>query len=194
MQVVETIEGANGRKVVIFKAINETPNPRLELDNKTKMFFLHRKYNLGDSHTMETAEALEEFAEGLTEVVLAPVFMLEVEGEITLAVEPFRDERNSGMIGFCYMTRIEVESDIGEWSDEARELALCTIENELEEYSNWLNDDVYGYNLYDEKGALIDQNVGYNGNDHEYSGLYDDAGVEVDAFGRTRLVGFVQES
>lgn len=194
MQVTETIESKGGRKVVIFKAMNEEPNPRLSMDNKTKMFFLHRKYTLGDSHTFVTPEALEEFALSLNDVLLAPVFMHELNGEIDLRIEPFRDEANSGMIGFCYMSRQEVEAEFGEWTEESRDLALLGIEEELDEYTAWLNDDIYGYNLYDEKGALIDQNVGYKGADHEESGLYDDAGIEVDAFGRPRLVGFVQES
>jgi hypothetical protein len=194
MQVTETIESPNGRKVVIFKMMNEEPNPRLGMENRTTMFLLHRKYTMGDSHTFETAEALEEFALSVHDVVLAPVFMHELNGEIDLRIDPFRDEANSGMVGFCYITREEVESEFGEWTDESRELALLTLEEELDRYTAWLNDDIYGYNLYDEGGTVIDQNVGYHGADHEASGLYDDAGVEFDAFGRPRLVGFVQES
>jgi len=181
VEVVKEIKLPGGRTVKVFRDTSAA-NPRLGEEVRTRFLFLHKYHNLGDQHDYQTPAEIEKVVNGLDEIVLAPVFMLEEpKGKVLLDMEPFVGESDRcGQLGVMYINRESVEELFGSWSHETRVQALYLLEEDLRVYCEWLNDDFYGFILYDADGSVMVQETGYVGSDHASSGLYDDAGVELD--------------
>lgn len=193
--VIKTIPMPSGRQLKIFRDTS-TKNPRLGDDIRSRFLFLHKQHHLGDPHNYKTPEEIEELVKEMGEIVIAPVFMFEEkDGKVLLDTEPFdkdgwkegQDADCTGQLGVMYIHREFVEEKVGIWNEQARTEAMLMLMEELNEYNEWLNDDVYGFTLIDSDGTIMQQETGYIGSDHAVSGLYDDAGVDLDEKGAPLL-------
>lgn len=183
MQPVKVIKTAGGKTLNIYRD-SSTANPRLSEDVQTRMLFLHERHQLGDSHSFKTPAEVEDYVEGLEGSVVMPVFMLlnTATGYMLLSDTPLNEEPGctTGQLGLMYVDP-ELVEEIRFSSDdrETRNLCFSLMEEELETYNEWLNDEVYGYELLDTDGSIMQQETGFFGSDHSQSGLLDDAQVDV---------------
>jgi hypothetical protein len=181
---VKVVALPSGKKLMIFRDLDAI-NPRLLEGTRCRMIFLHKRHELGDPHIYKKPEDVESLVDGMDEIVLMPVFMLEEGGHILLDFEPFIDQEigcgnvDTGQLGLMYITRLDIEEALGIWAEASRIQAVSILEHELRDYNEWLNSDTYRYKIVDADGAVLSENCGFCGADHELSGLYEDAGVEM---------------
>jgi hypothetical protein len=132
---------------------DEDPMSPMEWDNLGTILCMHRKYDLGDRHSLRQCDfegwaAVEQYLhEELDAFEVLPIYMLDHSG-ITISTTPFADPWDSGQVGFIYTTAARIE-ELG-CTDVLAELA-----REVSVYDQWLRGDVYGYVIEDDHGNLI---------------------------------------
>lgn len=100
-----------------------------------------------------------------------PVFAY-VHGSVAIQAaysNPFHCQWDSGRSGWAYMTKAEVRSFFGvrRITKAVKEEALMFIRSSVEEYSAYLNGEVYGFIIRDTStGESVDSCWGYYGLDH----------------------------
>ena len=186
MELIKEIK-RNGKTLKIFT--DEYPqNPR-EWDNLTKMVCFHKRYDLGDTQTDYRQEAFESWDELKAEIiekekplVIKPLYMYDHSG-ITISTEPFSCQWDSGQIGWVYITNktidvcgttINNDETFAQYKERLEEY----LENEVNEYDQYLRGDVYLFELTDENGDEIDSCGGFFGDDWKNNGLLDHVGED----------------
>lgn len=148
----------NGLQVFII-ADSDPQNPRTEWDNAGTMVCWHGRYELGDKHDFLLAQDFgdwwKENGEGGT---LLPLYLYDHSG-ITMRTTPFSCPWDSGQVGYIYITR-DKQRECGITDPEA------ALRQEVETYDQFLRGDVYGFNVCDSEGRVIDSSWGYFGLDH----------------------------
>lgn len=144
-----------GRTLKIY-VDNDPLNPRKEWDNLGTMVCFHRRYDLGDNHSLRADDfsGWDEIEEYLIRekdaVVILPVYMYDHSG-IVLNTSGFSCPWDSGQVGFIYVSKSKIEEEYGQDTRENRDIARRVLEGEVEEYSKYLSGDVYGYKVFDEE-------------------------------------------
>lgn len=191
MKLTKSIKTISGMMLNIYKDA-EAVNPRLG-ETSTRMLFLHRTERMGDVHCYNSPKEIEDIVDSQEDAMVLPVFMLQdPTGFVLLSLEPLesRHERSeTGQLGLMYMCKKDIEDQLGFMdgsSKEARQQAYHYMDQELEQYNEWLNSEVYCYQLVDNVGKIIQQESGFYGCDHEISGLLEDAQVEIEIDGTAR--------
>lgn len=157
-------------------------NPR-EWDNLGVMVCNHRRYDLGDE-TLECngvsfEDDLKKHLEGeglaLKEVIVLPLYLYDHSG-ITMNIDGFSCPRDSGQVGFIYVSKKRVREEYGvkRISKELKERVIGILKAEVEVYSQYLEGDVWGYSIEDCEGNFIDSCYGFYG--------YESAESEAKAF------------
>lgn len=143
-------------------------NPRIDYENIARFALSHRRYDLGDSartlgFTFRPTDfdGWDEVESWLVEeqkpLIILPVSMHD-HGGISLSLGVSRGW-DSGQVGFAYVTREDMERGWGKecvaaMTDEERlERARKCIEGDLECYSAYLEGDVWGFIIEEEKGC-----------------------------------------
>ena len=129
------------------------------------------RYTLGN--TMADADRDEEIARKVRDgdYIGMPVFAY-VHGSVAIQAahsNPFHCQWDSGRSGWAYMTKAEVRSFFGarRINKALKELALARIRSCVEEYSAYLNGEVYGFIIRDTStGEAVDSCWGYYGMDY----------------------------
>jgi hypothetical protein len=129
------------------------------------------RYVLGT--TTADAERDEEIARAVRsgDYIGMPVFAY-VHGSVAIQAaysNPFHCQWDSGRSGWAYMTKAEVRSFFGarRINKALKELALARIRTAVEDYSAYLNGEVYGFIIRDTNtGESVDSCWGYYGLDH----------------------------
>lgn len=150
------IETYKNYKIVIRQ--DEDPeNPR-EWDNVAVMVCCHGRYTLGDLQRPDRAsmDELEEMQKALGSYIL-PLYLYDHSG-LTIATSPFHCPWDSGRIGFVYITREKMKDEwnITRLTTKAKIKLSKWIDGEIENYNNYLHGNVYGYEIFDKKGNLVD--------------------------------------
>lgn len=115
--------------------------------------------------------------------IILPVYMLDHSG-ITLKTTPFNDRWDSGLLGYIYVTKQKLTDE--NMSHFAKEQIESILKNEVELYSEYLNGEVYGYEIYkegDDKEAL-DSSWGFYGMDIDKNGLLESAKEIIDSLSK----------
>ena len=160
-------------KTVVIKRDKEPGNPRKDFDNLGTMVCFHKRYNLGDDpkdHGLRSddfsgwGELEKHLWEELDAVVVLPLFLYDHSG-ITVSTSPFSCPWDSGQIGFMFITR---EMAIKEYSEDACAPEQLTkieqyLRNEVRTYDDYLTNNCWGYEVYDEHGDCIDSCWGFLG-------------------------------
>lgn len=164
----------------------DAPNPR-EWDNLGTMVCGHRRYRLGDEQAANTElyGSWDEWLEGELgkDVIALPLYLYD-HGGLAMSTEgwryPFNDPWDAGQVGWIYVTKEKVRREYGvkRVTRKVRDRVLAVLEAEVEEYSRWLEGDVYGYVLEDAKGNEIDSCWGFFGTDWHKNGMADQIPVE----------------
>lgn len=125
----------------------------------------HRRYDFNESEIRfddysswkEVEKAVREESGAL---FVYPLFMFE-HGNIRLSLGSFNDKWDSGQVGLFYFTAEDLKTVGLKKTEKAKidKLAHALIE----EYSNYVNGDVYGYKVLDKNGEEVDSCWGFIG-------------------------------
>jgi len=146
----------------------DAPNPRTESDNLGHMVYWHRKYNIGDIDGSKKYNSPREFLDSLPKgSVVLPMFLMD-HSNLALRTTPFNDPWDSGQVGHIYATPDEIRKEYG-----VRHITRKTIETvknvlkaEIKEFGCYMNGEVFGYVLEDEKGDELGSCWGYYGEEY----------------------------
>lgn len=153
-----------------FYPDTDPESPR-EWDNLGTMVCFHGRYNLGDKHNF-TPESIQYYVKR-PDVVALPLYLYD-HGGISISTKSFigrahHAEWDSGQVGFIFVNHKEIrmESGMHRVSKRYREKALGCLKSEVETYDQFLRGEVYGYEIEDPDGEVIDSCWGYYGYDYE---------------------------
>jgi len=171
VEVVRTPKGM----VRIFQ--DDNPEDPREWDNLGKMFFFHKRYNLGDSHpeTSNQFDSWDDIKKYLIKekgaAVILPVYMYDHSG-LRVKVGNFHGllpeghaEFDSGMIGFAYVSKDQIKENYGKVGKAEIQRAEKVLRGEVETYDQYLSGDVWSFASYDNSGKEIESVGGYYGMD-----------------------------
>jgi len=165
----------------------DSSNPRTESDNLGTMICFHRRYSLGDTHSLSVEEAkkIEESDDNIS----LPLYLYDHSG-ITMNTTGFSCGWDSGKVGFIYVNKEQIRREYS-W----KKLTTDRIEkieeylrNEVKTYDHYLTGDVYRYETKDADGEVIDSCCGFYGYDHERSGLLQNARGCIPAYADMELL------
>lgn len=190
-------------KILSIERDTDTVSPR-EWEPTGKMICFHRRYVLGDEHTLKSSdfsgwENIEEFLikeEGAS--VVLPLYLYDHSG-LRMKVGSFHGllpqghaRWDSGQIGFIYATKDALKKWKQAFKDEHHpgltdeQIIEQILISEVETYDQYLRGDIYRYTLYTVKKCNlgyehrehIDSCSGFYGADWNTNGLLDHAGIE----------------
>lgn len=141
-------------------------NPRTEIDNAGTMVCFHRRYNLGDVHSMSIDEA-KRFANVCAHRggIVLPLFLYDHSG-LAISNDSFVGRAphaswDSGQVGFIFIDpeTIRKEFNVKRITKKIREKATALLRAETETYDRYLKGEVYGYTIQKEGDSLEDPEV-----------------------------------
>ena len=145
---------------------DDAMNPR-DYDNVGHMVCFHRKYNLGDKHSLETSdfggwgEMREYLVKQEKAYVILPLYLYDHSG-ITMNTTGFSCPWDSGQVGFIYATR----------EDAARIFGKCYRRKKIESV---LASEVSTYDAYISGNVDMFQIIHPDGEEDSWCGsFYDD--------------------
>jgi len=171
---VERIDMGNGYTCII--ECDENPSNPRDDDNLGKLLCFHKRYTLGDSHSLDAddfngrAELEEHLINEEDAIIILPVYMYDHSG-LVLSTEPFGCRWDSGQLGFMYLPKAKLIEEYGEDTPEARETAERCLKAELKAYGHYVAGEVFGYILLGPGDHDVCSCWGFFGYDHEESGL-----------------------
>lgn len=196
----EEIKLKSGKFLQIF--IDDSPeNPR-DWDNWSIMALTHKRYDLGDENIpfnfkdFDSFKAVEHhIKENYNPLVIFPVSMYEHSGVVLSLVNV--SGFDSSNVGFAYITqeRLDIlgssqgfgDGILDDETDEEYKLRLKGyIEQELKVYNDYLNGEVYRYNLIERNLCDLhyshdiehDSLGGFYGSDYRTNGMLDNLSEE----------------
>jgi hypothetical protein len=98
---------------------------------------------------------------------------------LTMSTAPFSCPWDSGQIGLMVMTKEQARKEYGN-DPEAEEKALKYMRGEVKEYSAYLEGDVFGWEIIDPEGDIIDSCFGYYGYDANIDWIVSEIKMVVD--------------
>lgn len=124
----------------------------------TIYYRLASRYTLGERRVSDTTlfnlEKASKDKDG--DIYGFPVYAL-VHGVATLSLEPFSCPWDSGRSGIVTVDKDQVDSE-----ETAREVA----KNHVEAFSHYIGGDIYGFEITDEDGEMLDSCWGFYGFDY----------------------------
>lgn len=160
---------------------DENPlNPRTEFDNLGVMICTHKRYTLGDEHSFDFDnynrwdEAEKALKNEYDAAIIVPLFLYDHSG-ITISTSPFSCRWDSGQIGFILVSKetARKEYNVKRITKKILEKIKNCIKGEVETYNQYLTGDIYGFELIDNDGKVIDSCWGFYGSDIETNGILD---------------------
>lgn len=141
-QLVETI--AKDKYVLkVFYDHDDVHDPR-SVDNLGKLVCWHKKYNLGDMHNFpEPCDFHNEIIDEENHIL--PVYLYDHSG-LSIQTTPFHCTWDSGQLGYIYVSHERCEKE-----NITKQNALSMLQAEINLYNQYLNGEVYGYQLYKKK-------------------------------------------
>jgi hypothetical protein len=95
-------------------------------------------------------------------IVILPLYLYDHSG-LSMSTGAFSCPWDSGQVGWIYCTKKTVIEEYGNWTAESVAKATKRLEQEVETYSEYLGGEVYGYQVIDSDGEVIDSCWGYFG-------------------------------
>jgi len=155
-------EAYNGMSIKIFQD-ESAGNPREEHSNLGCMVYWHRRHVVGDVDGSKEYGRPQDFIASLPKgTVVLPVFLLDHSG-LALQTEPFGDVWDSGQVGYIYAgpDKIREEYSVRHITHKIVEKVKDVLKCEVSELGRWMNGEVYGYVVEDEKGNHVHSCWGY---------------------------------
>lgn len=174
-----------GNKTLRIIQDNSSESPR-EWDNLGLIVAFHKRYNLGDKHDFSKNDfgswdelrsaILKENGKG----IILPVYMYEHSG-VCLQTTPFQCPWDSGQVGFIYISNEKIKKEYGGKRVSKKTVDKVTqyLKNEVETYSQYLEGEVYGFEVVDEDDNVTDSCFGFYGSDPKVNGIADHLNLEL---------------
>ena len=174
MDAIKVIE-KSGKKVEIH--VDENPqNPRDPdyMDHDSLMCLSHRRYNfpnetiINPKDFLSWVEVKERILKEYDVAEILPVYMYDHSG-VSLSTSnenyPFNDKWDSGQIGFIFITKQEARRShmVKRLSKKVMGRVHSNLVSDVELYGQYLSGEVYGYQVKDESGEVIDSCWGFYG-------------------------------
>ena len=169
---------------------SEGDNPRTYDGNITRMIFFGNHEGLGDKHDIKLNEGFNsrqdfmdrgaEIVQKATKAVIClPVHLYEHSG-ISLSINyegQYADRWDSGTCGFVIITKEDIRECYGikRVTQKHIDKAVKEIEGELKELNQYINGEVYGFEITEE-GEETDSCGGFYGDDFKTNGMADHVG------------------
>lgn len=142
-----------GYRIEIFQ--DDNPQDPRENDNLGSMICFHRRYNLGDKHSM-SIENLKALIEG-KDVISLPLFLYDHSG-IAISTRSWVGrahyaEWDSGQVGYIYVDEAKIRSEYSlldpskKIHKDVKDKVLGVLEAEVEGYNLYLSGKCYGYQI-----------------------------------------------
>lgn len=157
-----------------------------------KFLCFHKRYCLGDKHEVKAddfsgwAEVKKYLKNKLNAVVILPLYLYDHSG-ISLSSRSFvgravHAEWDSGQVGFAYITRETLKQEYGvkRVGKKTLEKAEKLLEGEIKIYDQYLQGNVYGYQIWDDEEE-IDSCWGFIGEDY-YDEMVNECKSIVDSY------------
>lgn len=148
---------------------SDVTSPR-DNDNLGTLACWHRRYTLGD---VQPKQDPIEYQEALPkDTLIVPVYMMDHSG-ISLSISDYGDPWDSGQVGIYHVSPEEIIEAYGEDTPETRKRAEEGIKAEIQEYSDWVNGNCWGFEILDADGSHVDGCSGFIGDNLIENGLAD---------------------
>lgn len=159
---------------------DSSPDSPRNWDNLGTMICFHRRYDLGDKHSYSSDDysGWEEMKQAIIKeenpAVILPLYMYDHSG-ISISTSPFSCRWDSGQIGFILVSKKKALEEFGGKivSAKLKQKLQAILEGEVETYTQYVEGDVYGFQIVDEDDDIIDSCYGFYGSDHKKSGMLD---------------------
>jgi hypothetical protein len=155
---------------------DDSPESPRTWSNLGTFYGWHRRYTLGDSHTYPTPDAclqalchaepetptdtlLKRLAK--THLVL-PVYLYDHSG-LALSLCPFACRFDSGQVGWMVAAYSDLRQtySVKRITKAVRAKAIANLKAELDIYAQYLNGEVYGYQVFDQQGFIAQSCYGF---------------------------------
>lgn len=132
---------------------NDPINPRDD-DNLGTIVYLSSSYSLGDKRV--SRDQLNAIMNDEDNIYL-PVYAY-IHSGVSLNTTGFSCPWDSGQSGCIYVSKEVARKHFGvsRITKKLREKIINYLKLEVEYFNKWMNDDVYGYVVYDDSGSQID--------------------------------------
>ena len=150
----------NGYKVVV--SIDPEPQSPREWDNIGTVVIHNRSRYAFADETADMHELLN--LESDKNHISLPIYLYDHSG-ITINTTGFACRWDSGQVGVIYCTKADAIREFGNkvCTAKVRDKALKVLKAEIEELDQYIQGDVYGYQVFDPSGEVVDSCWGYYG-------------------------------
>jgi hypothetical protein len=143
------------------------------LDIEEAALMKYHKWSYNNRYDMQSLRynLLEKLSK---KYIWLPVYMFDHSG-VALNTTGFSCPWDSGQVGIIYASKEEIAQEFGVKRFTKKKVAQFNsyLEAELEVYSQYLNGDIYGYELTDDDGDIVDSCYGFYGSDWSKNGMKD---------------------
>jgi hypothetical protein len=174
----------NQEKVMKFRLLHdsEAESPREDMNNLGTMVCWHSRYNLGDKHNW-TVDQFHLMVLSKKDIIALPLFLMDHSG-LSMRCHSYGDHWDSGHVGWIFTTREKAKDwfQVTRWNNELKEDVKSILRNEVYTYSQYLEGDVWGFEVYSEEpckccGQIIKNELvsvwGFYGCDPKKNGMLD---------------------
>lgn len=159
---------------------DSSPESPRTWDNLGTMVCFHNRYDLGDNHNYNSDDynSWEEMKKAIIKeentAVILPLYLYDHSG-ISISTGAFSCRWDSGQIGFIFVSKEKALEEFGGKivTAKLKERIEKILEGEVETYTQYVEGDVYGFQIVDEDDDIIDSCYGFYGSDHKESGMLD---------------------
>jgi hypothetical protein len=151
-----------GYTIKIFQ--DEDPESPREWDNLGKMVCFHRRYDLGDKHSMEVDDLKELVTR--KDVTALPLYLLDHSG-LWMRTSGFGDVDphgwDWGQVGYVYADDDMIRKEFGakRVTPALRAKVKKLLEGEVETYNKYLSGEVLGFVIEGPDGEMVDSCWGH---------------------------------
>lgn len=141
-------------------------NPRRDYYPFGKMICFHRRYDLGDKHTM-SQDDLKAMVES-DDYISLPLYLYDHSG-ITMRTSAFSCPWDSGMVGYIVASKKEIRENfmVKRITKKVLEQAYKLLQSEVSTYDDYLTGNCHGFVIKDGNGEEIESCWGFLG-DSDY--------------------------
>ena len=143
-----------GNHIAVVRYDPAPDNPREEYEHLGVIYYNSLRYTLGDE--IKSAEEVRKICRD-ADIVSFPVYA-QIHGDVSLSLAPYNDPFDSGGSGIYCVERSKLEKELGEPYDKNNPEHVKRIEriiqSELEEFTNYLNGNVYTVTIYEKTGDI----------------------------------------
>lgn len=143
--------------------VDSDPVSPREFNNFGKILYTSSRYTLGDEQA--SSEEINIILNSKDYITL-PVYAY-IHSGIALNTTGFSCPWDSGMSGIIYVSKDRVREDFKKKliSKKLYNIVLDILKSEVDVYGKYLNGEVYGYEIINDDGDVVDSCYGYYGSE-----------------------------